>query len=165
MISIHTENPNFMMELILPNKMVLLRAKNNNSVGFRSREKSYVIGFRTKELATTAIKHVAYDSQISMRDVSFMNIKTDMERLDPNMTTVPITKLMMDTDAKLVIEKKQRAGKLVTVMTPSDEFLMYPITKNIGVVIVNSLVNETKEHLVYNMHVIAPSFTPQMFEL
>lgn len=153
------------MDFVLPKQMILLRAKNNNLMGFRSKGKSFVVGFKTKKTAQIAARNVSYDSKIFMRDVEFEDIKTTMDLLDPEMKEVPIKKLLVDTNAKLYIEKTQKPEKLVEQHTSSDEFLMYPISKNVGVVIVEALISETAQQLIFEMHVIAPTFSPDMFDL
>lgn len=70
----------------------------------------------------------------------------------------------VDTDVKLLIEKKEPEAFFYQYID-TDEFMMYPFTKNIGVVFVDKYIRETKNHLILNAHVIAPTFTPELFEL
>lgn len=142
----------------------MLRARNSNTMGFRSKNKSFVIGFVDDNLASIAARHVGYDSKMFMREVAFQDIRQEMNELEPDMQNVPIQKLLMDTNCKLVVEKKIKPGKLKKQVTQSEEFLMYPVTKNIGVVIAESIAEETAQHLIFDIHVIAPTFTPEMFE-
>ena len=153
-----------MLKVPFPSRMVLLRADNNNYVGFRRRGQTFIVGLPNKELVKKCSQHISISSKILMKEVAFTNVKNDMIEVLPEFHEMSCDKVMMDTDVKLLIEKKEPEPFFYQSID-SDEFMMYPFTKNIGVLFVDQLVRETKTHLVLNAHVIAPTFSTDLFEL
>lgn len=144
------------MELVLPAKVVLLRAQSNNYAGFRRKGKTFVIGVSNKSLVKKCASHISTESSMFLRELSLTDVKPDLLGLS-------MQSVMIDTDAKLVIAKKDPEPFFFQTMN-TDEFLMYPFKKNIGIVIVDDLTRETNKELVLNAHVIAPTFSPEHFE-
>jgi hypothetical protein len=147
-----------MLSGTMPSKMILMRAVNNNYVGFRRQGNTFIIAVPNKDIIQKCSKHISTSSKMFLKEVFFTNVKQDIsEELSCN-------KVLMDTDVKLIIEK-QDPEPLFYQYIDTDEFMMYPFTKNIGVVFIDKYVRETNKHIVLNAHVIAPAFTPELFEL
>lgn len=144
------------MELVLPPKVVLLRASSKNIAGFRRKGKTFVIGICDKALVKKCASHISVESNMFLRELSLMDVKQDLQGLS-------IQSVMLDTDAKLVISKKEPETFFYQTID-TEEILMYPFQKNIGIVLVDKLTQETSKELVLNAHVIAPTFSPQHFE-
>lgn len=144
------------MELVLPAKVVLLRAQTNNIVGFRRKGKTFVIGLCNKALVKKCASHISPKSVMSLRELSLTDVKQDLLGLSSE-------SVMIDTDAKLVVTKTDPETFFYQTMN-TDEFIMYPFKKNIGIVLVDNLAQETNKELVLNAHVIAPTFSAEHFE-
>jgi hypothetical protein len=135
-----------------------------NVMGFRFQEKSYIIGFAHKQMLSKASMHISPVSTMKLRNIGFQNVRPEMNAVYPEyMETVPDADVLIDTDASLVIEK-QEGTPLITEMLDTQEFLMYPFVKNIGVVYANNLLRETKRFLVYDICAIAPAYATYLFE-
>lgn len=144
------------MELVLPHKVVLLRAESNNVVGFQRRGKTFVVAVTNKALVKKCASHISVKSQMFLKELSLTDVQ-------PELNGTIMQAVMIDTDAKLVIEKKDPEPFFYQTKDTND-VLMYPFKKNIGIVLVDDLTRETTKHLVLNAHVIAPTFSPEMFE-
>jgi len=144
------------MELVLPAKVVLLRAQSNNIVGFRRKGKTFVIGVCNKALVKKCASHISPESGMFLRELSLTDVKQDLLGISSQ-------SVMVDTDAKLVITKKVPEPFFYQTVN-TEEFMMYPFKKNIGIVLVDDLTRETNKELVLNAHVIAPTFSPEQFE-
>jgi hypothetical protein len=152
------------MELAFSKKVYIMRNPDMNVMGFRYLEKSYIIGFAHKQMLKKASTHISPMSTMKFHNLGFQNVRPQMNAEYPEyMETVPDADVLIDTDANLVIEK-QEATPLITEMLDTQEFLMYPFTKNIGIVYANNLLRETKRSLVYDVCVIAPAYATDLFE-
>ena len=141
-----------------------MRNPEMNVVGFRFQEKSYIIGFAHKRMLNKASKHISTVSTMKLRNIGFQNVRPQMNAVYPEyMETVPDADILIDTDSNLVIEK-QESTPLMTEMLDTQEFLMYPFVKNIGIVYANNLLRETKRFLVYDVCAIAPAYATDLFE-
>jgi hypothetical protein len=152
------------MELAFSKNVYIMRNPEMNVVGFRFREKSYVIGFGNKQMVKKASKHISNTSSMKLRNIGFQNVRPHMDAVYPEyMASVPNADVLIDAEASLIIEK-QEASLLKDEFLDTQEFLMYPFTKNIGVVYANNLLRETQRFLVYDVCVIAPAYAPELFE-
>lgn len=152
------------MELAFSKKVYIMQSVDTNVVGFRFRDKSYIIGFARKQMLNKASKYISPTSIMKLRNIGFQNVRPQMNAVYPEyMETVPDADIFVDTDANLVIEK-QEAPLLTTKILDTQDFLMYPFTKNIGIVYANKLARETKRFLVYEVCVIAPAYATDLFE-
>jgi hypothetical protein len=118
-----------------------------------------------KRMMEDVAKMISPDSKMHMRGVTFTDVGKEMQQMFPkDMIVVPDMKIMVDINATLIIEKTE-GEKLIDYPIKTDELMMYPFTKNIGVVFANELIDMTETHLAYDIHVIAPSFATELFEL
>ena len=153
-----------MFPSLLPSKMILMRAVNNNYVGFRRQGKTFIIGVPNKEIIKKCSQHISTTSKIILKDVAFTNVKQDINDILPGFEELSCDNVMLDINVKVLVEKKDPEPFFYQHID-TDEFMMYPFTKNIGVVFIDKYERETNKHLVLNAHVIAPAFTPELFEL
>jgi hypothetical protein len=120
-----------------------------------------------------ASQMITHDSRMFMRELTLTNAREHMDVMfAKEMEDVPDVKILLDTHAKLIVQKGQkgRAGnatqdRLTPFQIDTEELMLYPFTKNIGVVFANELVKQTQKQLVYDIHVIAPSYSTQLFEI
>lgn len=156
------------VDLRLPRRTHMLKNSHNNYVGFQSHGSSFLVGFTNKGLATHAAQQIRPSSRFFMKDVALTNVRNLMDNWYPNeMKGVPDIKVLIDSDARLVIQKQTWTDppeEITRYVIPTDEFIMYPFTKNIGVVLADDLVSESPRRIIYNIHVIAPAFCPELFE-
>lgn len=153
-----------MFSSTMPSKMILMRAVNNNYVGFRRQGKTFIIGVTNKDIIKKCSQHISPSSKMFLKEVAFINVKQLINDTLPEFEELSCDKIMMDSDVKLLVEK-QEPEPLFYQYIDTDEFMMYPFTKNIGVVFIDRYVRETNKHIVLNAHVIAPAYTPELFEL
>lgn len=153
-----------MFPSMLPSKMMLMRAVNNNYVGFRRQGQTFIIGVPNKDIIQKCSQHISTSSKILLKEVAFTNVRQDINDIFPGFEELSCDKVMLDINVKVLVEK-QEPEPFFYEHIDTDDFMMYPFTKNIGVVFVESYVRETKKHLILNAHVIAPTFTPELFEL
>ncbi len=153
-----------MFQYVMPKKMILMRSMNNNYVGFRRQGKTFIIGVPNRELIKKCSQHISTSSKMFMKEVAFTNVKADINEVLPGFEDLTCEKVMLDTDVKLLIEK-QEPEPFFYQQIDTEDFMLYPFTKNIGVVFIDRFLRETNKHLVLNTHVIAPAFTPELFEI
>jgi hypothetical protein len=69
-------------------------------------------------------------------------------------------------DAKLSISKKININKEACniEIIPTSEFIMYPFTKNLGIVLIEELLDENPERFLFQSQVAEPSGNPSMFQ-
>lgn len=153
-----------MFDYVMPKKMILMRSLNNNHVGFRRQGKTFIIGVPNKDIIKKCSQHISTSSKMFLKEITFTNVKQDINEILPGFEELSCDNVMLDTDVKLLIEKKE-PEPLFYQHIDTEEFMMYPFTKNIGVVFIDKYIRETNKHLVLNAHVIAPAFTPELFEI
>lgn len=156
------------MSISFPKRIYLLKSEGNRVCGFRRQDSSYIIGFVKRSLLDEAAQLITPESNMFMRDLTLTNARQHMETMYANeMKDVPDMKILLDTHAKLIVQKRgsPKSGAISQIdMVDTEELMMYPFTKNIGVVFANELVRQTQKQLVYDIHVIAPSFSTDLFE-
>lgn len=153
-----------MLSFSFPKKMILMRALNNNYVGFRRQGKTFILGVPNKEIIKKCSQHISTSSKMFLKELAFTNVKHDILEYLPGFEDLSCDKVMLDTDVKLLIEKKEPEAFFYQYVD-TEKFMMYPFTKNIGVVFIDKYIRETDKYLILNAHVIAPTFTPELFEL
>lgn len=153
-----------MFPYTMPKKMILMRALNNNYVGFRRQGQTFILGVPSKDIIKKCSQHISTSSKMFLKELAFTNVKQDINEYLPGFEELSCDKVMLDTDVKLLIEKKEPEAFFYQYID-TDEFMMYPFTKNIGVVFIDKYIRETNKHLILNANVIAPTYTPELFEL
>lgn len=164
------------MSLLLPSlpKSVKIINSKSSSVGLRYQGHSYVVGFskiQKIDHAQVVGQFMRSDTRLRLRNVHLTNIIKDMEMLQPDLAdTIDIDKVMMASNAMLIIEKGQgqkqdvKNNKFSNHTIGIDEFMLYPFLKNIGVLITNDVTDIGDNHIVFDVHMIAPAFSTALFD-
>jgi hypothetical protein len=156
--------------LMLPSfpKSVKLLHDGRTTVGLRSQEKSYIIGFSVLN-GLDHFEHtrgyISTDSKMKLRNVHFENVIEELNFYRANLSSdMNIDKVMMATNAKLFIEKGVKDTDLYLQSLNMEEYLLYPFTKNMGIIITNDLETITENNIVFDVHIIAQTFTTSTFD-
>jgi hypothetical protein len=161
----------------LPKNVKIIKSKSS-SVGLRYQGHSYVVGFskiQKIDHAQIVGQFMRSDTRLRLRNVHLTNIIKDMQMLQPDLAdTIDIDKVMMASNAMLIIEKGQGQGqgekqdvknnKFSNQTIGIDEFMLYPFLKNIGVLITNDVTDIGENHIVFDVHMIAPAFSTTLFD-
>jgi hypothetical protein len=126
---------------MFPDKIYTIKLKNKN-FGFNFKDQSYVVGFNNKLLANHC-KNIV--SPVSLVDI---NIKKQ------------ITSCSDIADMKINIQK--------CIMNDIEEinisnFLTYPISNNVGIVIGMDIINENESDIIIESMLIEPFDNPRYF--
>lgn len=142
---------------VLPTKQTISTiAKDYKTVGFYHNKKPYVIGFRNAQVARSVMYNIHPEPLLSLITSNPTKIVDEHNRIE----------LMIDNEATLFIPKSEY--KLFTLPQHNlyyidtvnyEEFVMYPYTKNLGIIIPYVLLDESEEELIYRSHVIDPADT------
>lgn len=129
--------------------------QGNKTVGFYNSQKPYIIGFRHSKVARN-IMHALHPTP------EFTLLRDNPVSLTvPEM--VPPTTLTIDSSATLFIPKFSGSstdplndGGFFVETCAYDDFIVYPMTKNVGVILPYVLIDENKNEFTYRAHVIEP---------
>lgn len=135
----------------------------NKSVGITSMNKHYVIGFKNASIA----RNVMYSMHPEKKPYMLAN--------EPNLFTDEKTKaeLMIDNKATLFIPKYNSADPASTYLQETgyyihtvkyEDFVVYPVTHALGVIIPYVLLNEELDEFMYRSHVIDPQMNLHLSE-
>lgn len=134
------------------NQIHLINCKNK-SVGFVNNHKHYVIGFRHSKIA----RKVMYDMHPEQKPYL---LRDDPQILSDIKTGIELT---IDNSATLFIPKFKGSsthplndGGFHLHNINYDDFIVYPITHSVGIVIPYVLIDENTEEFMYRSHVIDP---------
>lgn len=152
----------------LPNSVRIINSKSS-TVGLRHQGRSYVIGFTSTPQSGNHAKivhdYLKADTSLRLRNVHLTNIIKDLEIIVPDLATaIETDKVMLATNAMLLIEKGHKNDKFHNQQISMEEFMLYPFSKNIGVVITNDITDIANNHIVFDVHIIAPAFSTALFE-
>lgn len=142
---------------VLPTKQTISTiAKDYKTVGFYHRQKPYVIGFKNAHVARSVMYNMHPEPLFSLITSNPTKIVEQQNGVE----------LVIDSEATLFIPKAEY--KIFTLPEHNlyyidtvnyEEFVMYPYTKNLGVIIPYVLIDESDEELIYRSHVIDPTNT------
>ena len=137
----------------MPFPISLIKQKQTY-LGLTSQQKPYIIGFKHPQIANHVLYHVNPISPMQMM------------RYNPVPIYEPITKteLTIDSEGTLFIPKLQTFGQSHTITTNDLElqevdyhdFITYPLTHQVGVIIPYVLVLEDDHEFIYTSHIIDP---------
>lgn len=134
------------------NQIHLINCKNK-SVGFVNYNKHYVIGFKNSQVA----RKVMYGLHPEKKPYL---LRDDPQILSDIKTGIELT---IDSSATLFIPKFQGSstyplndGGFHIKTVNYEDFLVYPMTHSLGVVIPFVLIDESSEEFMYRSHVIDP---------
>lgn len=124
----------------------------NKTVGFYHQRRPYVIGFRNGHIA----RNVMYKMEPNPIFTLLKQNPTPVIHEDTSL------ELVIDNEATLFIPKNKdleiKTDDLHITPIEFDDFITYPYTLNVGIVIPYVLVSEDEEEFVYRSHVIDPMF-------
>lgn len=124
----------------------------NKTVGFYHKKRPYVIGFRNGHIA----RNVMYKME---PNPIFTLLKQSPTQMINEETSLELT---IDSEATLFIPKNKdleiKNEDLHIAPVEFEDFITYPYTLNVGIVIPYVLVSEDEEEFVYRSHVIDPMF-------
>lgn len=153
--------------MAFPQKVSLLRTKDN-LLGLRHTNQSYVIGFLYKCHATEVRKYVSLSSPMKLTNYVTSNkapIMNDMLH-GRGLLNITLDNVNICENAHLTISKKININK--TGCVPQEvtfsEFIMYPFTKNIGIILPQELLDENKTEFVFEAQVVEPSLNINLFQ-
>lgn len=125
--------------------------KNNKMIGFYYKNKPFVIGFKSAPIARNVMYHLPVEPTFTLLPSNPKVLQNESLGID----------LLIDNEATLFIPKtdflslpKEEGYYLLDM--EYQEFLIYPYTKNIGVIIPYVLLDENEEEFIYRSHVIDP---------
>jgi hypothetical protein len=138
------------MSVPSPHLHIYTIRRDNETVGFYHRRKPYIIGFRNAAIARS-IKYLIP----SEPPIPFDLVSTDH---------ITLQNLLIDNNSTLFIPKhilpalgpfEEEFGYAIEQIK-YDDFVLYPMTKKIGVVIPYVLLNESDKGFTYRSHTIHP---------
>ena len=135
----------------MPFPISLIKQKQTY-LGLTSQYKPYIIGFKHPHIANHVLYHVNSASPMQIM------------RYKPVPIYEPITKteLTIDSEGTLFIPKLQTFGKPQTTNdleleeVDYHDFITYPLTHQVGVIIPYVLVLEDEHEFIYTSHIIDP---------
>lgn len=144
------------MPVPIPQPQITAIKHNKNYLGLTTNNKSYIVGFKHMQIASKVMHHLQTPPNLQMMPLS------------PTILHEPITKteLEIDSEATLFIPKKQTFGipnnpsplpeedPMELIQFDYQDFIMYPITKQVGIIIPYVLILEDEVELIYQAHVI-----------
>lgn len=150
-----------------PQNTYLLRSKIYN-LSLRHVDHSFLIGFLKKEHVQQVRKFAHLNTDIELTSY----ITTNQAKLINDMMLVrglpnpKIDSINICDDARISISKKININKQACdiEVVPFGEFVMYPFRKNLGIVLIEDLVDENKDRFLFQAQVAEPSFNPSMFQ-
>lgn len=141
------------MSILSAKQNVYTIAKDYKTVGFYHKKKPYILGFRNAHIARNIMYRMHPEPLFSL----ITNQPTLVEDEGHNV------ELLIDSEATLFIPKSEY--NLFTLPEHNlyyvnrvnyEEFVMYPYTKNLGVILPYVLIDESEEEFIYRSHVIDP---------
>lgn len=150
-----------------PKNTYLLCSKNYN-LSLRHVDHSYIIGFLKKQHIQEVRKFAHLNSAIELTSYITTNqapLINDMMK-SRGLPNPHIESINICDDARLSISKKININKEIcsVEIVPFSEFVMYPFSKNLGIVLIEDLVDENPDRFLFQAQVAEPSYNPSMFQ-
>lgn len=124
--------------------------RGNLSLGFRHQGKPYTIGFKTAPIARIVMHQLHPAPQ-------FIVLKNEPVNVIEPSSGIELT---IDSAATLFVPKRAagipESDGLALTFVPHDDFIVYPVTKHIGVIIPYALITEDDDEFVFRSHLIDP---------
>lgn len=155
------------MQHTSPNYTYLLRSKNYN-VSLRHVDQSFIIGFLKKEHVNEVRKFAHLNTEIELTSYITTNQATTINNMMVmrGLPNPKIDNINICDDARISVSKKININKEAcsVEIVPFSEFIMYPFTKNLGIVLIEELMDENQERFLFQAQVAEPSYNPSMFQ-
>jgi len=149
-----------------PENISLVRTKNN-ILNIRHHNQNLLIGFSLKCHAVEVRKYVHLNSSMKLSNYVTTDRATEMNDMLHNrgIFNVNITSMNISENAHLTISKKININKTNCNIEqiPLSEFIMYPFSKNLGIVIAHDLINENKNEFIFESQIVEASNNTDMF--
>lgn len=136
----------------------------NKTIGINLYDKNYVIGYNSAILARKVQYNINPEPKIILFKNDNLNINKKIKQnnsdinIDININTLYIPKYDKN---KINIPINNEGFHLHTIK--SDDFMLYPFSKNIGIIIPFKLIEENNNEFIFNAHVIDSYFFPEYF--
>lgn len=149
-----------------PEKISLVRTKSN-ILSIRHSNQSLLIGFTHKCHAVEVRKYVHLHSSIKLSNYIPIDRAQEMTDMlyDKGIFNVNIPSMNISEDAHLTISKKININKTGCDIEqiPFSEFIMYPFSKNLGIILAHDLINENKNEFIFDSQIVEASNNTDMF--
>lgn len=139
--------------------------QKNKTIGMSHNERHYVVGFKSSKLARKVQYALHPEPKLILVRGTDIDLSKDLQNKGINDLS-----LIVDTEATLFMPKFKGSSEdplndggyhLHNVLYK--DFVTYPFTKMIGVIMPYDLLEENEEEFVFRSHVIEPSFHPKLF--
>jgi len=130
-------------------QQIFIIKNNKTSIGLTSKGSQYVVGFKHASIA----KHVS--NHIDINNNMLILKHSPIKMYEPTTKT----ELVIDNKATLFIpklkNKEKLTNKLVVTEVDYNDFVIFPVTKSIGIIIPYIMLEDEQE-FIYRSHVIDP---------
>lgn len=152
---------------MFPQKMHVLRSADRKAtLGFRYKQKPYMVGFVRASDVTLVSRKITFNSDVRLveydaRDIT-RDVRSGLESLGIHTQT---SEIFVDDQALLRIEKRDSLQfDWMIEQEDLQEFLSYPFSHATGIVIATQMVEENDAHLMFRAEVVEPSYERNLFQ-
>lgn len=154
----------------IQNRVTMLYSRRGIPAGVTHSSKAYVIVFPLQTIAEKAHKIVNEKTKFEIIHRQDVRIDTSLMELGFDPRHHLISQTLLDDEAYLYIEKwyptKRRPYQPIKCNLFDRNLLdvvLYPFTKNIGLVLPLEIIDDTKDHLILSSKIIQPSIHMDLF--
>jgi hypothetical protein len=146
--------------LIHTETYLLTHPKMGHYLSLHKLKKPYLIGFCTKDLCMKAKMYSKDAKQYDLRQHCTQNM---LANLPPHQlkqwVDVGITKMDVNFDGRIYLQKQiiEPEKQCLIQEIPTDQFVMYPFEKKLGVIICKDIMDESHEQVVFSGIIIEPN--------
>lgn len=133
--------------------------RGNKTVGTKSDNKDYIIGYKKVIFARKVQYNIHPEPKIIL-------LKSNMTFVEKNNIKVHI-----DNDASLFVQKHRgnyynplNDGCYHMKIEKLDEFMLFPFTKSIGIILPYNLIDETDDEFIFKCIVLSPNSMIELFD-
>lgn len=138
-------------------KYTLLKAANNQFVGLRSHDTSYLIGFQKKKYASDLAKVLCHDPKIIICPSQHQhNQKVDCNLMQMGVPDKAISYLNVHTHTQLIFQKDTNSTVFDYEITDMTGFVNLPFVKYLGIIMPYQKIEENDQHVVFMSCMIEP---------
>lgn len=149
----------------IPTSLNLIKNFKNNFFNLQNNNKTYIIAFPKKFHATIVKNQINIDSNTYFTNRKYENIKDDVNNGLINYGVSQIKNdILIDDNAFLHISKNLVVDKnLIIENYELSDILLYPFTKNIGVILPMDIKKDDENEFIFDSLVVEPIFDTQLF--
>lgn len=121
-------------------------------------QKKYVIGTHRRDIADVIRKKMGHEGDLYLGRKNVYDVTHDVNQgLQSIGLDVNVQKVTIDTHAELTIVNKETEGISYNIdLIEPEDFLLYPIHKNIGIVMPYDLIKDNGYILTYLTNIVDP---------